>query len=355
MIETRRAITTEEKEAVYRFRYSVYVEEMGRYQATADHVRKRLVDTEDDRSWNYFAHDGREVVASNRITWGPQGFSARQIEQYGLAPFLAELPATMLAVGERTMVGAAHRGSTVGAELANGMEFPVPDDQIRVVFGVCEPHLISYYARLGSVPYANRNVNSDAAGYVVPLVSFPLGVDALRNSGGALPSCVQAVVDNDCAITSSVLLGADAYWQRIGDSLRSLEHQSSSLFDTFTSDEIQQCVARSNVIQCAVDDRIVKQGSTAHSVFVVLEGALEARDGTRVVGALRRGDVFGETAFLLEQPRTLDVVTVEPDTRVLCLSERVLRNATAGDAVLAAKLYANLSRLLCRRAVHARQ
>ena len=39
-----RADTDEDREAVYRFRYSVYVEEMGRYQDTADHEGKRLVD-----------------------------------------------------------------------------------------------------------------------------------------------------------------------------------------------------------------------------------------------------------------------------------------------------------------------
>ncbi len=32
------AQTDEEKEAVYRFRYTVYVEEMGRYQDSADHA-----------------------------------------------------------------------------------------------------------------------------------------------------------------------------------------------------------------------------------------------------------------------------------------------------------------------------
>ena len=38
-IEIRTADTDEEREAVYRFRYAVYVEEMGRYRATADHAR----------------------------------------------------------------------------------------------------------------------------------------------------------------------------------------------------------------------------------------------------------------------------------------------------------------------------
>ena len=42
------ARTEEEKEAVYRFRYEVYVAEMGRYQNVADHKRRRFREPEDD-------------------------------------------------------------------------------------------------------------------------------------------------------------------------------------------------------------------------------------------------------------------------------------------------------------------
>src|SRR5689334_19846654 len=96
--------TADELDAVQRFRYEVYVEEMGRYRATADHSNRKLVDDVDERSWNVFAIDEGRIVASTRVTWGGAGFSTRQIEQYQLAPFLAEIPAARLAVGERTMI-----------------------------------------------------------------------------------------------------------------------------------------------------------------------------------------------------------------------------------------------------------
>src|ERR1700694_2571781 len=93
------AKTPGEKEAVYRFRYSVYVEEMGRYQDTADHTNRRLVEPEDDHSLIFFATDGVDVVATARLTWGGDGFSDRQIRQYSLRPFLDELPPGVLGVG----------------------------------------------------------------------------------------------------------------------------------------------------------------------------------------------------------------------------------------------------------------
>ena len=108
------AETEEEKEAVYRFRYDIYVEEMGRSSAAADHENRRLVESEDEtaRIW-YAAQDG-EVVATHRFSWGGDApFTERLIEGYQLAPFLKELPPETMVVGERGMVVPRLRGSDV--------------------------------------------------------------------------------------------------------------------------------------------------------------------------------------------------------------------------------------------------
>jgi hypothetical protein len=44
------AETDAEREAVYRLRYDVYVEEMGRYQSSADHQRRMLYEDVDRQS-----------------------------------------------------------------------------------------------------------------------------------------------------------------------------------------------------------------------------------------------------------------------------------------------------------------
>ena len=109
--EVGEAATPEEKEAVYRFRYSVYVEEMGRYQDTADHVGKRLLEPEDETSWIFHAKEDGNVVGTARLSWGARGFSQRQIDEYSLEPFLAEVPHEHLAIGERVMVTPRLRGT----------------------------------------------------------------------------------------------------------------------------------------------------------------------------------------------------------------------------------------------------
>lgn len=61
------AETEEEKRAVYRLRYDVYVEEMGRYQSVAGHEQRMLYeDCDEQRRIRYVAMDG-EVVATARF------------------------------------------------------------------------------------------------------------------------------------------------------------------------------------------------------------------------------------------------------------------------------------------------
>src|SRR5687767_12598463 len=117
MIECGVATASEDVEAIQRLRYTVYVEELGRYRAAADHDKRVLAEPEDEHSWLFYGRDGGEVVAASRVTWGGHGFSRRQIDQYELQPWLDELPAEVLAVGERTAVRASHRGSNVLAEV----------------------------------------------------------------------------------------------------------------------------------------------------------------------------------------------------------------------------------------------
>ena len=165
------AATEEEKEAVYRFRYDVYVKEMGRYGDTADHENRRLVEPEDEtaRIW-YAAQDG-EVVATHRMSWGGDApFSERQIEHYQLTPFLEELPPEAMAVGERGMVVPRLRGSDVFQKLGQESSAFVEEKRIQLVFGVCEPHLLSLY--LGQVQ-----------GFIIHSYIVYVSIEVLRSRG----------------------------------------------------------------------------------------------------------------------------------------------------------------------------
>jgi hypothetical protein len=353
-----RAETPDEIAAVQRLRYSVYVEELGRYRGAADEEHGRFVEPEDDWSWNFYVRDGEAVVAASRLTWGGDGFSDRQIEQYQLEPFLAELPPQLLAVAERYAVVPEHRGAGLLDQMIEHNRPFVEPHGLRMVISCCEPHLLSMYLARGQRPYAARNINSVEAGYLIPLVTFVPDVESLRGAGadtkaGELPSSVEAVLAKTTTVQCQSLSEPTAYWDEIHGTLDTLHAQNISAFDGFTDDEAQRCIARSNIIECRAGDRVLKRGGSARNIFVVLEGTLEVRDDERVVGVLSPGDAFGEMAFLLDRPRSFDVDAATAEARILSLSEGSLRRLIADDPTVAAKLLLNLSKMLCVRLIRA--
>jgi hypothetical protein len=358
--EVRLAESEQDKEAVYRFRYSVYVEEMGRYQDTADHVGRRLVEPEDEKSFILMIRDTDDgaVVGTGRMSWGGFGFSERQIDEYSLAPFLDALPHECIGVGERVMVKPSLRGTGLIDQLMEHRNETALEHDVRIQFAACEPHLLSLYLGQGRRTYAHKNINTPEAGYLIPLVVFPEGPDALRGLGvgtaaGDLPACVAEILTGGGAVMSPLMTGEEDYTDHLRSAMHEIEAQQISAFHGFTDDEVERCLGHSTVIECATGDRVLKKGGVARNIFVVLDGTLEARDGERVVGVIRSGEVFGEMAFLLEQPRTLDVYAASDDVRVLCLSESTLRKMIAVDPEVAAKLLFNISKMLCVRIVKA--
>ncbi|HXY91918.1 MAG TPA: cyclic nucleotide-binding domain-containing protein [Acidimicrobiia bacterium] len=352
-----RATTAADIAAVQRLRYAVYVEEMDRYHDVAGAEDGRFAEPEDDHSWILFARAGDEVVAATRMTLGGDGFSPRQIEQYQLQPFLAEIPAELMGVGERNTVLPAYRGSGVLDQLLLYCSAALAEQDLRVVFGCCEPHLLSMYLKMGQRPYAEHNINSPSAGYLIPLVGFVPDTDALRGVGasppGALPTCVERVLAHGGSVHSQVLSAPEEYWGEIRRTLDELDAQRISAFDGCTDDEARRCIERSTIIECASGDRVLKRGGTARNIFVVLDGTLEVRDGDKIVNVLSPGDAFGEMAFLLQRPRSFDVDAVTDHTKILSLSEGALRTMIAEDATVAAKLLLNLSKMLCMRLIRA--
>ena len=169
-----------------------------------------------------------------------------------------------------------------------------------------------------------------------------------------MAECVEQILSGGGgAVMSPLMTGADDYAATSRAAMHEIEAQEISAFHGFTDEEVERCLGHSNVIECGVGDRVLKQGGVARNIFVVLDGTLEARDGEQVVGVIRSGEVFGEMAFLFERPRTLDVYAASDSVRVLSLSESTLRKMVTVDPGVAAKLLVNISKMLCVRIVKA--
>lgn len=364
-ITVRLAATAEERNAIFRFRYDVYVEEMGRYQGAADHDRRMLIEPEDETAEHVFAVADGEVIGAARGSWGGAGpFSDRQIRQYGMAPFLAEIPAEHITVGERAMIRADHRGTDLWLRFMEHASRSADTKGVQVSLGACEPHLLSLYLGLGARTFADHNINSPEAGYLIPILWVPQDVAYLRSLGSPLadwitdrgdealiPPIVTRLLADGGAVRSHRLGAGDVFSAEVRRTLTGLGDGAVSALDGLLDDEIEALLHHSNIIECDAGDLVLKKGGVAHNMFVVLEGVLEVRDGDRVVHVMGAGELFGEMAFLLEQPRSMDVYAATDGTRILSLSDGHLRRLIDREPRATALLLMNLSKMLCYRLI----
>jgi len=357
------AETDAEKEAVYRLRYDIYVEEMGRFGGIADHQGRRLVEPEDATARIFYGAepDGR-VVATMRLSWGGDApFSERLIQSYQLAPFLKEMGPERIAIGERGMVTPRLRGSDIYRQVGLCSRSFASEKRIELIFGACEPHLLSLYVGQGWRTFSKQNINSPEVGFAIPIVTVVEDVPYLRWIGSPsaatakdwgkdarIPGCVDRLITNGGNVISHRLTASGPYWGEIHGALEEIGESRIDPFDGLREEQTQRVLDKSNIIDCVAGDRLLKKGNVARNMFVVLEGNLEVRDGDTLVRVLSPGDVLGEIAFLLEQPRSADVYAAT-DARVLSLSEGTVRELIGSDPDVASHLLLNVAKLLCRR------
>ncbi|MGA1974968.1 MAG: cyclic nucleotide-binding domain-containing protein [Conexivisphaerales archaeon] len=87
---------------------------------------------------------------------------------------------------------------------------------------------------------------------------------------------------------------------------------SVSLFSGLGKKELQKAAELGQDLSFQAGQTIVKEGELGIGFYVILSGKAEVRRRGKVMTALGKGDFFGEMAVLGNQPRSADVVAVEP-------------------------------------------
>ncbi len=353
----------DEMRSVQRFKYDVYVEEMGRYGDVADHDNRLLIEPDDAASHVFVVIVDGKLAGTMRLTCGGDGaLHQRQIDQYDLAPFLDHMPIDQMVVGERFMIAPAFRGTDILFQMFTAYFRLVNERRIQMIFGDCEPHLLNTYQALGFRTYTDRNVNSPATGYLIPLVIVAEDVDYLRRIDSPLAGVAQEFGDDSrvpdnvddllaagAAVQSERMLDSDAFLAEVKTAAAEANALGAGLFAGMDEEEITTCVEKSVIIACKPGDRVIKQGNVAKNMGMVLSGYLDVCAEDNTVARIGPGDVFGEIAFFLKMPRTMDLISCDGGTRILSFNERTFRKLMAATPEIAAKLLYNISIMLCQR------
>ncbi|MER3423813.1 MAG: hypothetical protein C4293_11865, partial [Nitrospiraceae bacterium] len=163
------AVTEEEKAAIYRLRYQVYIEEMdgGRRHDEADFYNRQLCDQWDDRAYHFYVHHDSLVVACARVMLRRDGPMECE-EKFDLEQFAPAFP-DRVCMTSRLALHPRIRGSHVLKYLTCAIYQFWCEQDIQFSFLDCHTRLLPLYSRLGFRTY-RPGFNHEKYTYVIPMV-----------------------------------------------------------------------------------------------------------------------------------------------------------------------------------------
>lgn len=122
-----------------------------------------------------------------------------------------------------------------------------------------------------------------------------------------------------------------------------LEHLAQvRLFGNCSKKELQLIAKRSDEISVPAGRELVKQGTSGHEFYLILEGTAKVVKGGRKTATLGPGQYFGELALLDRGLRSASVVA-EGDMRLLILGQREFLGLIDEVPAIAHKLLATMA------------
>jgi len=362
------ATTDAEKEAIYRLRYEVYIEEMGgaARHFEADSIKRQLRDEMDETAFHFYVSQKGQIVACLRFNLRRDGpFECEtELELHRFAPAYPQ----HVSMTSRLMLHPKLRGSHVVMELAcAAFEFGMNQGVSCFDFIDCHPRLIPLYSRLGYRIYKSGFRHPNYI-YVVPMVMVGGDLDYLKRVkspfapfAAAVPSTTKyrdMLLDqfpdaNQNQATSD--LEQTAFWQlarkRLLDPTATITHVS--LFSRLTEDQVKSLTSFGHVVRCKSGDPVLMLGDPGREIFVIMEGCFRIQAGKDkgsgwLYKPLTPGDIFGEIAFLTNGLRAASVVAVEDGT-LLILQGRALTQLIAADPQLATIIFRNMASIVATR------
>ena len=166
MFEIRLAQTQQELDDLYRFRYRIYVEEMGRVQLDADHERKTIQDALDEHGHNLLAFRYGKLVGAARINFNelctPFYYELYQMNNQSV------VTNKNASIVTRLMIDETYRKSTLAVRIFIACyEFGLWRG-IRCNFVDCNDHLIDFFKSFGYQHYIGKATHKEY-GEVNPL------------------------------------------------------------------------------------------------------------------------------------------------------------------------------------------
>jgi predicted GNAT family N-acyltransferase len=368
-ITVLKAATEREREAIYRLRYQVYIEEMngGDRHQEADAHGQQLRDEWDDRAHHFYAMQQDTVVACARLIMRRDGPLECE-EHFNLERFAPFYPHS-IAMTSRLALHPNHRGSHLLKQLTCAMYHFAREEDVYFNFIDCHTRLLPLYSKLGYRAY-RPGFNHAQYTYVVPMV---LVMDDLEYLEQVKSPFVPVARSYASSLEGRHLLLSQ--FPDAGHPLVPTGHKAArsrelmlqrllqtgvagpcNMLDGLTLEDVTMLASLGHYVTCREGDAVLRAGDPGRDIFLIVDGRFQVSgrirhspdDEIHVSKTLMAGDVFGEIRFLTEEIRYASVVAADHST-LLVLNARALDRLVISAPKVAAKVFRNIARIVVSR------
>lgn len=360
-LNIRLAESAKDRESVFRLRYEIYVEEMGRRQECADHLRRRIEEPLDATGHLFVADDDGAVVATARTNFRRDG--PLECEHlYDLdrfEPFLGTISMTT-----KLMVAPTHRRGGVAALVAMHAYQFVRQRGIQIDFIDTSPHLVRLYQQLGYRLYKD-NIQHPEYGTVIPMVLLTDDIDhlervrsPLRRSARRFPNGQDTsehftrTFSGYASIEPACFTEPDRLWDALAGELHRSPGEALSFLRGLPDVEAKTVLAHGDILSYRKGEAVIREGEESAGMFCMVDGQAEvlmsSTRGPIRIAILNPGDVFGEMGFVTRTRRNADV-RIREDARVLVLTRSEFDKLERAAPRAALGLLKNLFEILASR------
>ena len=358
------ARSDEDRERIFRFRYDVYVTEMGKSPAEADHQKKIIRDELDEDAHLLYAEDEGQIVGTVRLNCrSKKKFPDVWEQRYDIEKFAPSF-GDHISMTSRMMVARDYRGSSVPAALVGAVYSAGREMSSKFDFCNCAPSLLEFYEQIGFRRFTDGFVDEDN-GYHVPLVMVVRDTQYLRQVRSPLYRVArnfehepetgvwfQETFPSHAGIANSRTRNTEEFWKQLSDQLADPPTECIPLFESLSDKEVSNFLRSGTVLSLQPGDRIIRQGDVGDEMYIILSGVAEAvsrkEDQEHSLAIMSKGQIFGEVAFISTAVRSADVNALT-EMQVLIISKGFLTRAMRKQPEISAKVLFNLSLILAQR------
>ena len=358
------ASSDEDRERIFRFRYDVYVIEMGKSPVEADHQKKIIRDELDEDAHLLYAEDEGQIVGTVRLNCrSKKKFPDVWEQRYDIEKFASSF-GDHISMTSRMMVAKDYRGSSVPAALVGAVYSAGREMGSKFDFCNCAPSLLEFYEQIGFRRFTDGFMDEDN-GYHVPLVMLVRDTQYLRQVRSPLyrvarnfehepetGAWFQETFPSHAGIANSRSRNTEEFWKQLSDQLAAPPTECIPLFESLSDEEVSGFLRTGTVLSLQPGDRIIRQGDVGDEMYIILSGVAEAvsrkEEQEHSLAIMSKGQIFGEVAFISTAVRSADVNALT-EMQVLIMSKCFLTRAMRKQPEISAKVLFNLSLILAQR------